>query len=309
MENVAAIDAGSNTIRMLVVERKGRALRPLSRMRVITSMGRALRREGRIGEPEFGRSVEALRSFRVEMDRLGVTRYRACGTAALRDAANRDLFLDAAAQAGVRLEVVSAEEEAALAWAGMRMRLPRLASCILMDIGGGSTEFTVGPGKGESVSLPIGVVSLCGAFEISDPPAQWQLRALHYYIAERVASGTSALGEKRYRRLVGTAGTFTTLAALDMRLADYRPERIDGYTMDIERVRRWEKRLAGMTDAERLALPGMEKGRERYMLPGAVQAVIAMERFGARELVVSDAGLLEGIIEGIAFPRERGEEA
>ncbi len=304
---LAAVDVGTNTVRMLVAARDGGRLRPLFRMRRITGLGRALRETGAIAGREFTDSVAALRSFRREMDRLGVDpgRVRACGTAALREASNRAAFLAAAAGAGVPVEVISSEEEARLTWTGVTGGHGGGSGAVVMDVGGGSTEFIAGPGGGQSVSLPIGVVVLCDDFRLSDPPAPWQLRNLKYYLAERIAAGTRAWGRRAFRRLVGTAGTFTTLAALDMKMTAYRPERIDGYAMTARQVRDWERRLGGMTAVGILALPGMERGRERYIVPGLCEAVAAMDRFGVTKLEISDAGLLEGIL--LRFPPGKGE--
>ena len=300
MGHVAAIDIGTNTIRLLVASREKSGFQVVSRIRRITSMGKALSSTGSIGDIEFNDSIEALRAFRIELDRLGVQHYRACGTAGLRIAGNADRFLAAAGNAGIRVEVISAEEEGRLAWTGMLQGMTdHVRDVILMDIGGGSTEFTVGPKPGQSASLPIGVVVAWSAFKPSDPPEPWQIAAMKHYFAERIASGTASLSARGIRRMVGTAGSFTTLAALDQRLRIYRPERIDGYVMSPESVRRWSDRLCSMTEAKRLALPGMEKGRENYMVPGMLQAVAAIERFGIRELVISDKGLLEGIIDDL----------
>ncbi len=299
MGNVAAIDIGTNTIRMLVATREKDRFRPVSRVRRITSMGKSLSDRGVIGDAEFQDSIEALRTFRAEMDRLEVRRYRACGTAALRQAANSDLFLTAAGSAGIRVEVISADEEARLAWTGMMQGAGSTKGVVLMDIGGGSTEFTVGPEPGQSVSLPIGVVVAWSAFNPSDPPEPWQIATMKHYFAERIETGTASLPTRGIRRMVGTAGSFTTLAALDQRMKTYRPERIDGYVMTPESVRRWTDKLCVLTESQRLALPGMEKGREKYMIPGMLQAVAAIERFGIRELVISDSGLLEGIIDDL----------
>ncbi len=304
---LAAVDVGTNTLRMLVATRDSGRLRPLLRMRRITGLGRELRQTGAIGDGEFAESIRALSAFRREMDRLGVGRdgVRACGTAALREASNRDAFLEAAAASGVPVEVISPEEEARLTWTGVTRGLGGRDGGVVMDIGGGRTEFIAGPGGKESVSLPIGVVVLSDVFRLSDPPAPWQIRNLKYFVAERIAAGTRAWGRRAYRRLVGTAGTFTTLAALDMRMTVYRPELIDGYAMAASRVRRWEERLARMTAAGILALPGMEKGRERYIVPGICEATAAMGRFGITKLEISDAGLLEGILR--LLPPRKGE--
>jgi exopolyphosphatase/guanosine-5'-triphosphate,3'-diphosphate pyrophosphatase len=300
LEKTAAIDIGTNTIRMLVGARRDGRMRPLARLRRITAMGRSLPENGSIGEAEFRDSIDALRHFRSEMDRLGVSRYRACATAGLRQASNADRFIAEAAEAGIEVEVISSDEEARLAWGGMLQGAGSGKGTLLMDIGGGSTEFAVGPGTGQSVSLPIGVVVTWEAFRPSDPPEGWQVAAMTHFFRARIADGAVSLPRKGLRRMAGTAGSFTTLAALDRRMKVYRPERIDGYVMSADAVRKWADRLCSLTDAQRLALPGMEKGRERYMIPGMLQAVAALDHFGIHELVISDSGLLEGILDSLA---------
>lgn len=300
---LAAIDVGTNTLRMMAAHRDGRSLRPVARMRRITGMGRTLRATGAVGEPEFGRSIAALREFRREMDRLGVVQYRACGTAALREASNRDRFLSAAEAQGVRIEVIPPEEEARMTWAGATRAAPA-DGAVLMDIGGGSTEFVVGPGAGESVSLPLGVVDLLETFRLSDPPRDSEVGNLVLFLDDRIGRGTDRWRRRTFRRLVGTAGTFTTLAALDLGMRSYRPERIDGHRMTARRLLGWARRLTRLSAAQRLALPGMERGRERFIVPGAWMAVAATTRFGVRELRVSDSGILEGIL--LAIPPGKG---
>lgn len=302
---LAAIDVGTNTLRMLVGSVEGKAIRPVRRMRRTTGMGKALRESGGIGAPEFRASLEALREFREEMERLGVVEYRACGTAALRESGNRERFLDRARRLGVRIEVISPQEEARYTWEGIAGGL-RDGGALVLDIGGGSTEFIAGPGRRDFISLPVGVVVLSSLFPLSDPPKGWELENLGHFLAERIDAGTSRWKGRRFRRLVGTAGTFTTLAALDRRMRRYRPERIDGFRMPIRTLRRWTKRLCGMTDAGRLALPGMEKGRERYIVPGVLLAEAAMERFRTEELVISDAGILEGVLRELGRKKGRG---
>ena len=292
MRLLAAIDVGTNTVRMLVAEEERSRLRPVLRRRRITALGRSLRETGGIGEREFRESVAALRNFRREMDALGVSRHRACGTAGLREASNREAFLAAAAGAGISVEVISAREEARLTWDGTAGRLRDGGGTVVMDIGGGSTEFIAGPGRGDSISLPVGVVVLLGLFRMSDPPRRAELANLESFLTQRIAAGTRDWRRRKFRRMVGTAGTFTTNA--------YRPERIDGFRMPVSSLRRWKERLVRLTDEERLRLPGMEKGRERYIVPGVIQALAAMEHFGLKRLHISDSGLLEGILRGIA---------
>ncbi|MGE5248517.1 MAG: hypothetical protein ACM3L8_09240 [Verrucomicrobiota bacterium] len=296
---LAAIDIGTNTVRMLVAERAGKIVRPVARFRFILGMGRHLRDTGEIGAREFRDGIRVLRTFRDEMARRNVVSYRACGTACLREAANRDRFVAAAAAEGVQIDVISPAEEARLVWEGIGEGVAGRPGDIVMDIGGGSTEFTAGPGPGDSVSLAVGVVVLSSLLPLSDPPLPWEWKGLSYYAARRIEDGTRRFGRSRRRRLIGTAGTFTTLAALQRRMRRYDPGRVNGAVLSRSTVRRWADRLAGMTDAARLRLPGMEKGRERYIVPGMALLWAAIERFGVDGVTVSDAGLLEGILRGI----------
>ncbi|MCL1926813.1 MAG: hypothetical protein FWF95_06740 [Syntrophorhabdaceae bacterium] len=296
---LASIDIGTNTIRMLVSERKGKTTRPLARFTRIIGLGRRLRDTGNIGEPEFNEAIETLRRFRQEMDLLGVDSYRSCGTACLREAVNRGQFLSAATEAGVITETISPAEEGRFVWEGIRRTISVRTGDIVADIGGGSTEFTAGPEPGESVSLPVGVVVMSTLLPLSDPPQAWEWETLSLYAKTRIEDGTKIFGHGKKRRLIGTAGTFTTLLALEKRMTRYEPDKINGAVLPKETVIRWAKRLAGMTDAERLLLPGMEKGRERYMVPGMAMIVAALNRFGAGSLIISDAGILEGIIASI----------
>jgi exopolyphosphatase/guanosine-5'-triphosphate,3'-diphosphate pyrophosphatase len=240
------------------------------------------------------------------MGRDGIAAYRACGTAGLREAENRAAFLEAAAGEGIDIEVIGPAEEARLTWEGIRWAVAGRPGDVAMDIGGGSTEFVFGPREGESVSLSTGVVVLSTLLPLSDPPDPWELRAVSYYAVRRIEDGTRPFGRRRFRRLIGTAGTFTTLAAMERGMTRYDPDRINGARLSAAVVRRWADRLGRMTDAQRLRVPGMEKGRERYVVPGALLIVAAMERFRLNGVTVSDAGLLEGILAGVG--RNGGED-
>jgi len=307
LPRLAAIDLGTNTIRMIVAERAGSRTLPVVRRRQIVGLGRRLRETGRIGAAEFASAIEVLRRFRREMDRLGVLRYRACGTACLREAGNRTAFLAEASDEGIDIDVITPAEEASLTWKGIRAAVAGKPGDVAMDIGGGSTEFAVGPREGQSVSLPTGVVVLSTLLPLSDPPKPWELRAVSYFAERRIEDGTRRFGRRRFRRLIGTAGTFTTLAAMERGMRRYDPDRINGATIGGAAVRRWADRLGKMTDAQRLRVPGMEKGRERYVVPGVLLIVAAMERFRVNGVTVSDAGLLEGILAGVG--RNGGEGA
>lgn len=307
MRRLAAIDIGTNTIRMLVAGHDGRRIRPLARRRSIVGLGRLLRDTGRIGEHEFETGIRVLREFRREMKQAGVAAYRACGTACMRDAENSADFLKAAAGEGIDVEVIGSGEEARLTWNGIRQAVAGKPGDVTMDIGGGSTEFAVGPRERDAISIPTGVVVLSTLLPLSNPPAPWELRAVSHYALSRIEDGTRRFGRKAFRRLIGTAGTFTTLAAMERGMTRYDPDKVNGSTLSGAAVRRWSDRLGRMTDAQRLRVRGMEKGRERYVVPGVLLIVAALERFCLDRVTVSDAGLLEGILAEVV--RNRGEQA
>lgn len=290
---------------MLVAGHDGRNILRVARRRSIVGLGRGLRDTGKIGNTEFEAGIRVLREFRREMRRSGVGSYRACGTACLRDAENSGIFIEAAADEGIDIEVIDPAEEARLTWNGIRQAVEGKPGDVAMDIGGGSTEFAIGPREGDSISLPTGVVVLSALLPLSNPPEPSELRAVTYYARCRIEDGTRRFGRRNFRRLIGTAGTFTTLAAMDRGMTRYDPEKINGATLSGATVRKWSERLGRMTDRQRLRLPGMEKGRERYVVPGVLLILAALERFSLNRVTVSDAGLLEGILEEVV--RYRGE--
>src|SRR4030067_187880 len=157
------------------------SLPTFSRRRICTGPASSwfwsVRGTGRIWAPAFAAGLRVIREFRLDMRRRGVVAYRACGTACLREAENRDDFLEAAAGEGIDVEVIRPAEEARLTWEGIRGAVAGRPGDLAMDIGGGSTEFAFGPREGESVSLSTGVVVLSTLLPLSDPPNPWELRA------------------------------------------------------------------------------------------------------------------------------------
>jgi exopolyphosphatase/guanosine-5'-triphosphate,3'-diphosphate pyrophosphatase len=239
------------------------------------------------------RTAAAVTEFAQAARRLGATRLRIVATSAVREAANRAEFVAALeAQAGEPVEVVSGEEEARLALQGVASGLPDLGeSFVLFDIGGGSTEFVrARAGRAAAaVSLRLGVVPLAEAW--SEPgPVRWdrfaQMRAgIERQLAAEVPPTIAAAGAGE---LVGTAGTVTTLAALDLGLAAYDADRAA--------VERALARLGALPVADRGRLPCLEPGRADLIIPGIAICLAALARFGREQLVVSDRGLREGLL-------------
>ncbi len=293
-----AIDIGSNTVRMLLAEVSSEGLAPYRYERCITRLGGALCPMKGLAPDARERTLCALRAMKFQLDGVSVQRMRAVGTQALRLAANGTDFVRAIRQElGIAVEIISGDEEARLSALGVRQALrPRPPSCLIFDIGGGSTEFILQEGEGLRFarSYPLGVVRLA---ESPEEPGrvidgilerlQEDLRAAGVEVADTTA-------------LVGTAGTVTTVAALDLAMTDYDWRRVNNHRVSRERIEDFLHRLRPMSVAERESLPGMEKGRGDLIVPGLAIVAGLLRRFRKREIIVSDFGLLEGIVLDLA---------
>jgi exopolyphosphatase/guanosine-5'-triphosphate,3'-diphosphate pyrophosphatase len=267
----------------------------------VTRLGEGQAAAGRLLPEPMRRTAAAVTEFAQAARRLGATRLRIVATSAVREAANRAEFVAALeAQAGEPVEVVSGEEEARLALQGVASGLPDLGeSFVLFDIGGGSTEFVrARAGRAAAaVSLRLGVVPLAEAW--SEPgPVRWdrfaQMRAgIERQLAAEVPPAIAASGAGE---LVGTAGTVTTLAALDLGLAAYDADRVNGHRLTRAAVERALARLGALPVADRGRLPCLEPGRADLIIPGIAICLAALARFGREQLVVSDRGLREGLL-------------
>lgn len=298
---LAAVDLGTNTVRLLVVEAEGPAWRPLHQTQRVTRLGEGQSAAGRLLEEPMRRTAAAVAEFARAARGLGATRIRIVATSAVREAANREEFVSRVeAETGERLEVVSGQDEARLTLEGVAAGLPELGgSFVLFDIGGGSTEFVLARG-GEpeaAVSLTLGVVPL--AEEFGEPgPVQWERFArmrrevdgrLAREVPDRIAAARDVL-------LVGTAGTLTTLAALDLGLTAYDAARVQGHRLRRAAVERLLAMLGALSVVERARLPCLEPGRADLLIPGIAICLGALARLGRGAVVVSDRGLREGIL-------------
>ncbi len=308
MTRLAAIDLGTNTVRLLVADADpGAGLRPLHGEQVVARLGEGLAASGRLAPAAMARAMAAVAGYCARARRLGATRILVVATAAVRQARNGDRFLArlAASPAGaappdVEVRVVSGETEARLTLLGVLSGLPPATGRIaVLDIGGGSTELIVGEGVRTAalVSLPLGVVGLAERFFHADPVEDAELAACAAHVAARLAADAwPAMRPLAARRLVGTAGTITTLAALDLGLAAYDAARVHGHRLTRPRMAALRARLAALPVAARARLPALEPGRADLIVPGTVVALAVLDGLGLDELTVSDAGLREGIL-------------
>jgi exopolyphosphatase/guanosine-5'-triphosphate,3'-diphosphate pyrophosphatase len=294
--NVAAIDCGTNSTRLLVTDENGRIL---ERLMTITRLGQGVDATRRLAPEAIERTVAVLRQYREAMDRFGVERVRITATSAARDAQNRAEFFDAAELVvGVRPELLSGEEEGRLTFAGATCELPASAQPLaIVDIGGGSTEFIVGTDEAEGVmSLDIGCVRITEKFLHSDPPAPEELSqaisVIHSYL-EDVAIAIPAV--KEARTLVGVAGTVTTMAAVEIGLAAYDRDRIHHFVLTKAAAEDVFRTLATERRADRIHNPGLEEARADVIVGGAAILVTIMRHFDFAECLVSEADILDGL--------------
>ncbi len=304
----AAIDLGTNTVRLLVGEPDGAGgFRPVFAAQEITRLGQGLLPDRKLKAEPIRRSLAALRRFRRAAASHAATRIAVVGTSALREATNREAFLARARrEAGLEVRVVSGEEEARLTLLGVRAAVPLgRAPWLLMDIGGGSTEFLLADGAEvrATVSTGLGVVKLTEAHLKADPPLPGDLAAVRDVVASRVARvRTRDLPDLVSAALhpglafVGTAGTLTSLAAIDLALVPYDPERVNGHRLTRDRVATLCGELASLPLARRRRIRGLEPARADVIVAGALVCLGAMEGLGLPELTVSDGGLREGIL-------------
>ena len=304
MTRYASIDLGTNTVRLLIASVGPEGIAPLLVKRRITRLGGGFSRETGISPEARHRTIAALTEFAGDLGEWSVTRLRAVATSAVRDAVNGTAFRDEVLErTGIELEVISGEEEGLLTLRGVLAGLGDAAGELLVfDVGGGSTEYTLANRETPlfTRSLPLGVVRLTEGkpdFAAMTEKVDRELAAL---AVELDRNGMTV--DPGRCLLAGTAGTATTLAAIDLGMTDYDYRRVNGHLLARDTVAAILQRLLPLSPEERLAVPGMEKGREDLIIAGVLVTLATMDRFGFDGMKVSDFGLLEGVLLGSIEP-------
>jgi exopolyphosphatase/guanosine-5'-triphosphate,3'-diphosphate pyrophosphatase len=297
---VAAIDCGTNSTRLLVADTDGGQLVRLMR---ITRLGQGVDQENTLAPDAIDRTVGVLREFRSVMDEFGVDRVRMVATSAVRDARNGEAFTDAAqAAVGVAPEVLSGSEEGQLAYRGASADLrPFEGDTLVVDIGGGSTEITLGrAGTVSSVSLQLGCVRLTERFLKGDPPTAAEVAATRAAIATALDWGEGQLPDllalRPARRMIGLAGTVSTLASLKLGLAEYDVDKLHHATLTLDEIEGMCDMLAARSARRRSELVGMVPGRQDVILGGALVLGSVATRYHCPEVLVSEKDILDGIV-------------
>jgi len=298
---VAAIDIGTNSVRLLVSQ-DGRTT--LERLMRITRLGKGVDASGRLDPDAIERTVAVLREYRDVMDRFGVGRVRMTATSAARDAANRDDFFDAAeAAVGVRPELLSGEEEGRLSFLGATADLdPADGPFLVCDIGGGSTEFSYGTTESEAtISTDMGCVRITEAWLHSDPPSAEELSQAISIVEIHLDDVVREIPEAtEAATFVGLAGTVSAAAAIEIGLAEYDRDHIHHFVLTKAAVEDVFRTLATEALADRIHNPGLERERADVIVGGMCVLVSIMRRLGFRECLVSEADILDGLAMSIA---------
>lgn len=299
----AAVDVGSNSCRLLVVDADGA---PVVREMEITRLGKGVDERGHLDDGALERTLEVISRYRQRWEEHGVPAeaVRIGATSAVRDAEDRDRFFHAVEErTGVRAVVLSGDEEARATFGGVAARLDVPSPLVVLDVGGGSTELIVGGRDGDvvaAVSLQLGSVRLTERLLHGDPPTGDEIRAAREEVRSRLEDGGRRLGDRgadpAEGTLVGVAGTVTTLTALHLDLDVYDPEAIHGTRLPRAVVDELTDVLLRMPVADRADLPQVSPGREDVIAGGALIVRGVMERFGHRELVTSEADILDGLV-------------
>ncbi|MET8280145.1 Ppx/GppA phosphatase family protein [Micromonospora sp. NPDC005174] len=303
---MAAIDCGTNSIRLLVADLPEESAGPqapltdVTRRMEIVRLGQGVDRTGRLAPEAIERTRVALASYAADIEKLGAQRVRMCATSASRDAANAADFTEMVQQTlGVAPEVVSGDEEARLSFTGAVRGLPSDAEepFLVVDIGGGSTEFVVGDRSGvrSAVSVDIGCVRMTERHLPGDPPTPEEVAAAEADIAAVVDRALAQVPGREAATLIGLAGSVTTVVAIAQNLQGYDPERIHHARVSYEEVARVTADLLARTSAQRLEIPVMHPGRADVIGAGSLVLRVIMERAGMPSVVASEHDILDGI--------------
>jgi exopolyphosphatase/guanosine-5'-triphosphate,3'-diphosphate pyrophosphatase len=305
VRRVAAVDCGTNSIRLLVADVQDGRLTDVLRAMQIVRLGEGVDRTGRLAPAAIERTRVALEEYVGQIRDAGARRVRMVATSASRDAENRDDFRQMVLTTlGAEPEVVSGDEEARLSFLGATADLPDLeAPYLVADIGGGSTELVLGEAEVTAArSVDIGCVRMTERHLHDDPPTPAQVLAATRDIRAAIELARETVPVEQARALIGLAGSVTTVAALALQLPGYDPARIHHARISYDHVAAVTAGLLAMPRSERAALPVMHPGRVDVIGAGALVLRVLMEQVGADSVIASE----HDILDGIAFALARG---
>jgi exopolyphosphatase/guanosine-5'-triphosphate,3'-diphosphate pyrophosphatase len=295
---VAVVDIGTNSTRLLVAEIDDGRVTELERRTTVTRLGEGLEASGRLSDAAIARVSDALADYRETIDRLGAGRVVAVATSAMRDAENGPELRDEILRRfGIEARTISGDEEARLTFLGATAGRDPGAETLVIDIGGGSTEYVTGRAGSHPdfhVSTRMGSVRHTERHLHGDPPTATELEALAEDARSIVETDVPADVRERVAAGIAVAGTATSLAAIDQELDPYDPGKVHGYRLPRASCERLVARLAALTVAERRDVTGLHPDRAPTIVAGAVILLESMRAFDLHEIEVSENDILHG---------------
>ena len=299
---VAAIDCGTNSIRLLIADVENGKLTDVVRTMVIVRLGEGVDKTGEFSQAALTRTFAAIDTYAALITEHNPELVRFVATSASRDVSNRAEFVDGiVARLGIEPDIISGDEEAALSFLGATADLLNIESAptapyLVIDIGGGSTEFVLGTTKPTAaISTNVGCVRMTERHLVSDPATPEQIAAATSDIDAAIDQAYQAVPIAEAKSLIGLAGSVTTVAALALGLSEYDSEAIHGSHISASEVHRVTQELLTMTRAQRATLGPMHEGRIDVIGSGALVLDRIMARTGLSEVVVSERDILDGI--------------
>jgi exopolyphosphatase/guanosine-5'-triphosphate,3'-diphosphate pyrophosphatase len=304
MSRYAAIDIGSNSVRMLAAETGPGPTKILAAERQVTRLGTGVFQNGRISKEAIEFVTETLAKMAQIYRKYDVIAVRAVATSAVRDASNQDEFLSRAAQAlDAPVEIISGQEEARLIHLGVQARWPQPGKRVLMiDVGGGSAEFILSE-HGlmlEAFSKPLGSVRLTEVFLKNDPPTPLELHRMHEYIEEKLATPLRRVGPGPFDRAIATSATAAAIVCAVNRVSRSRRDEADRLKASVPQIRNFYRKIRSLNLAERGKIPGFGPRRAELIVAGAGVFLRALELFQQPSIHYSSAGVRDGIIADLA---------
>lgn len=301
----ASIDVGSNTFRLLIAESKKGKIIDIFSERKITRLGNKVNQTGRLQVKNIEESIKALKEFASMISKYNVVHIRAIATSALREASNSDTFIQRVNdETGIKIDVISGEKEAELNLKGILLSFsePKYLNktLLILDIGGGSTEWILYNGE-HSIrmgSIPVGVIKFTENFLRTDPISNNDLSDMKnemYSVIKKLEPEIHELIAEK-TELIGTGGTFTTLASIDLKLDEYSREKIHMHRISLSKLKKMSEFLLPLTLEERKKVKGLEPQRADLIIPGLLFTINVMDFFHFTEMIISDYGLLEGAL-------------
>jgi exopolyphosphatase/guanosine-5'-triphosphate,3'-diphosphate pyrophosphatase len=306
MSLLAVLDIGSNTFRLLIGNVNKDRIDDVLYERRITRLGDRVNQIGKLQDKNIEASLAVLKEFSSIISSHGIKYIKAVATSALREASNSDIFIQkVSVETGISIEVISGKKEAELTLKGILLSLPESSPIthhplFIIDIGGGSTEWIICKNKQpvDMGSIPVGVIKLAGDFIKTDPVSETDITELNKEILSNLVGLKMRIGNYIDKQIcfIGTAGTFTTIASIDLGLETYSREKIHLHRLPLSRLQDIGKKLSALPLIERKKVKGLEPERADLIIPGIQFTINTMEFFQFDELTISDYGLLEGVL-------------